>query len=174
MRSNRFLGSALVERNLIEVSDLENANAKLLEIIKSGDLRQASLLNILMFDMQSLEEDALIERILEESGIGLMELSSYDLTRMEDPVWDLGSCWATQTVPFDSSEGFHFLATSYYLSDPARKYWQELLEGEIIWFVAPMASIAESLEALQLAIESEEGLGEGEEAASEEAATEAG
>ncbi|MGF1450397.1 MAG: hypothetical protein ACFB20_13400 [Opitutales bacterium] len=149
MRSNRFLGSALVERNLIEVGDLETANAKLLEIIQSGEMRQASLLNILMYDMQVLEEEALIERILEDTGLGLIELGSYDLTRMDTPSWDIGACWATQTVPYDAIEGFHFVATAYYLSQPARKWWEELLDGEIIWYVAPMASIADCLEQLQ-------------------------
>ncbi len=156
MRSNRFLGSALVERSLIDVGDLETANGKLLEIIQGGEMRQASLLSILMYDMQVLEEEALIERILEDTGLGLIELGSYDLTRREAQSWDVGSCWATQTVPFDAIEGFHFVATAYYLSQPARKFWEELLEGEIVWYVAPMVSIADSLNAIEEAQASEE------------------
>jgi hypothetical protein len=164
MRSNRFLGSALVERNLIEVPDLEAANSRLLEVIKCGELRQASLLNILFFDLSVLEEEDLIERVLEEAGLGLIELANYDLTRVEHLVPDVNLCWATQTVPFDRIEGFNFLATSYYLSQPARKHWEEALEGEIIWYVTPTSSVANALETLEQLNQNGEGAAEAAEA----------
>ena len=37
MRSNRLLGSALIEHNLVKFEDLESANERLLEIAASGD-----------------------------------------------------------------------------------------------------------------------------------------
>ena len=41
MRSNRLLGSALIEHNLVKFEDLEAANERLLEIATTGDLRHS-------------------------------------------------------------------------------------------------------------------------------------
>lgn len=41
MRSNRLLGSALIEHNLVKFEDLEAANERLLEIATTCDLRRS-------------------------------------------------------------------------------------------------------------------------------------
>ena len=50
MRSNRLLGSALIEHNLVKFEDLEAANERLLEIATTGDLRRSSVLSVLVYE----------------------------------------------------------------------------------------------------------------------------
>ncbi|MEM8548068.1 MAG: TRAP transporter TatT component family protein [Pseudomonadota bacterium] len=65
LRSNRFLGSALIERGLVTAEDLEVANEKLLETIQAGDIRGASLLNILIYEQKALDEALLLDSLVE-------------------------------------------------------------------------------------------------------------
>lgn len=114
LRSNRFLGSALVERGLVTSEDLEAANEKLLETIQSGDMRGASLLNILIYELKALDEAQLIDSLVEIDEVSLVDLSNYDLARFRDYKLDRDLCWATYTIPFDRVEDFNMVATGYY------------------------------------------------------------
>lgn len=146
LRSNRFLGAALLERGLVTNEDLETANEKLLEIVQAGDLHGASLMNILVFDLKALDEAALIDSLMEQDDVSLIDLANYDLAKFRDMRVNTDLCWATFTMPFDRVEDFYMVATGYYLSEPAKQFWAEQLEGKIIWYVASIASIAEALE----------------------------
>jgi len=160
LRSNRFLGSALVERALITNESLEAANEKLLDIIQSGNLKGASLLNILLYDLGVLNENELIDKIVEEYRLGMIDLTSYDLNSLREIELDLDLCWVTFTVPFDRIENFVKIATAYYLSKPARAFWEEQFAGsQIIWYVSSLASIAGALDRFvgELNVEASEG-----------------
>ena len=146
LRSNRFLGAALLERGLVSNEVLEAANEKLLEIVQAGDLRGASLMNILSFELKALDEAALIDSLVEEDDVSLIDLINYDLSKFRDMRVNTDVCWATFTIPFDRVEDFYMVATGYYLSEPAKQYWTDELDGKIIWYVASIASIAEALE----------------------------
>lgn len=147
LRSNRFLGSALVERALLTNENLEVANEKLLEIIQSGNLRKANLLNILLYELNVLDESKLIDTLIEEFHLGLIDLANYDLSALKEMGLDFDLCWATFTVPFDKVENYVKIATSYYLSKPARTYWEEQFEGaQIIWYISSLGSVVNTLE----------------------------
>jgi len=146
LRSNRFLGSALIERQLIASDDLEAANEKLLELVQAGDMRGANLLNILLFDLKAIDENTLIELVTEEQPVGMIDLSNYDLVKFREINADIEICYATYTVPFDKVEDFTMVATAYYLSKPTIAYWEEILGGNVIWYVSSVASIAEAIE----------------------------
>lgn len=164
LRSNRFLGSALVSRNLIKVEDLEAANQKLLEVIQSDHLKAASILNILLFDLNALNERDLINSIVEaNSTIGLIDLRHFDVEKSVPPDIDLGLCWATWSLPFDRIDKTYFIATAYYLSAPTLKHWEESLDGNVVWYVSSITAMTETLQkiedafsvSLEAAIESE-------------------
>ncbi len=147
LRSNRFLGTALAERNLVSTEDLELANEKLLEALKNADYYNANLLQILLYDIKSFEEGVLVESVVEESGLGLVDLSNFQVGRFPDFNVEIGACRATATVPYDQVEDFVSLATAYYLSQPAMKYWAELFEGKtILWYISSTVSINQYLE----------------------------
>lgn len=146
LRSNRFLGSALLERNLIKVEDLEAANEKLLEHVQNGDMRAANLLNILLYDLKSIDESSLVEAVTEDENIGLIDLAHYDMAKFREINADIELCYATYTVPFDRVEDFTMVATAYYLSRPTVQYWEETIGGNIIWYICSVASIAEAIE----------------------------
>jgi len=155
LRSNRFLGSALVNNNLVQVEELEAANEKLLEVIQTKNLKQASLLNILVYDLKILKEASLIDYLQDNYGIGLIDLNHYDLEKSVAKDIDLELCWATWTVPFDTVENFHFLASAYYISAPVLKFWDEQIEGNIVWYSAPISSISNTLTTLESSHEEE-------------------
>ncbi|MEM9226666.1 MAG: hypothetical protein AAGA45_01745 [Verrucomicrobiota bacterium] len=146
LRSNRFLGSALVERGLVSSNDLEAANEKLLEVIQAGDIRGASLLNILTIELKVLDEAALIDSMVEMDEVSLVDLSTYDISKFKEMKVDIDLCWATFTFPFDRMENFAMLATSYYLSEPTKKFWLEHFNGDVIWYTTSILSIAKALE----------------------------
>ncbi len=158
MRGNRFLGSALVESGLITYDDIDTANQKLLDYIKAENLRQASLLHILIYELQVLREEDLINHIVENHEVGLLDLSRYRLDRntFETQNIDVELCWSTYTIPFDVVEGIFFLGTAYYLSVPVLDHWQETLQGSIIWYVSPLSGVVESLEKMEQVSQTEE------------------
>src|SRR5262245_4051045 len=116
MRSNRLLGSALIEHNLVKFEDLEAANERLLELSAQGELRQASVLGILINEKKVLREEDVLHLALEEQGLGAIDLRHYDIPEEIRKEIDISMCWATWTVPYDKEEDFHFVATAYHLS----------------------------------------------------------
>lgn len=146
LRSNRFLGSALLERELISNETLETANEKLLELIQAGDLRNASLLNVLMFDMKALDESALVESIIDSDSVGVIELDNYNLRNVYNIDLDLDLCLATYTLPFDRVEDVTMVATAYYLSKPTIAHWKEQFDTNIIWYLSSVTSLVNAIE----------------------------
>lgn len=149
MRSNRLLGSALIEHNLVKFEDLEAANERLLEIAATGDMRRSSVLNILAYETKVLKEDDLLHHVVDDHGVGVIDLRGYEVPEEVKNGLDLGACWATWSVPFDKEEDFHFVATAYYLSPAVRTYWEKTLGGQIIWQATTMDIVADFLDRVQ-------------------------
>lgn len=149
MRANRLLGANLVEANLVKIEDLEQANERLLELIPLEQPRQTTLLGVLAYEMKVLREDDLLHHLVENEGVGLVDLRHYDIADDIKKSLDLGACWATWSVPFDREEDFHFVASAYYLSPAVRAHWEKELGGPVLWFGATLEGIAEHLEKLE-------------------------
>lgn len=149
MRSNRLLGSALIEHSLVKFEDLEAANERLLEIAATGDMRRSSVLNILAYETKVLREEDILHLVVDDHGVGVIDLRSYDVPEEVKRDVDIGACWATWSVPFDKEEDFHFVATAYYLSPAVRAHWEKTLGGQIIWQATTMDIIADFLDRLQ-------------------------
>lgn len=146
LRSNRFLGNNLVNNELITLEQLEAANNVLLDKIDADNMREASLLRILMWELDSLDEPDLIKYIVEEHDLGLVDLRFYSYLNNMEETYSIDDCWATWTVPFDHENGYFFLATAYYLSQPVIKFWEEKLGGRVQWFVTEFGSVSTLLE----------------------------
>lgn len=146
MRSNRLLGAALVERNLITVEQLEAATERLLQVLDLGIDRDACLLRILMVETQALREDALLEHLVEEMSMGLIDMREIDLHDDFKAQLNLGMCWATWTIPFDKDDDIHYVASAYYLSPAVRQHWEKQLGTPIVWYSTTLESVAEFLE----------------------------
>jgi hypothetical protein len=153
MRANRLLGANLVEMNLIKIEDLETANERLLEIVGADEEnpRQSTVLGILSYEMKVVKEDDVLHHLVEDHGVGLIDLRSYDGSDELKKKLDLGACWATWTVPFDQDEGFYFLATAYYMSPAVRTFWEKKLDSPIVWYGATLEMIGDYLEKLSSA-----------------------
>ena len=151
LRANRALGMAFVEHKLVTAEQLDAANARLLEFIKNGEYKLASLLSILLNTNDSLKEDALIQYQMDTHELGIINLTSYNLERSLDPRLDLAACYATRTLPYERQEEFVFLATNFYLSEAVRKFWRERYANlALIWSVTTAVNMAESLERAEL------------------------
>jgi hypothetical protein len=149
MRANRLLGSALIEHNLVKFEDLEAANERLLEIAASGQVRQSSVLSILVYEKKVLREEDVLHHVVDDHGVGVVDLRGYDVPEDLRRELDLDACWATWSVPFDREEDFHFVATAYYLSPAVRTHWEKKLGGQIIWQATTMDIIADFLDRMQ-------------------------
>lgn len=150
MRSNRLLGANLVEKNLVSIDALDEANERLLELVSSGssDLR-VSLLSVLIKEKNRLKEKDLFNHFVEEERLGLIDLATINFTDEVVEKINEGECWATWTVPFDLIEGTHYLASAYYLSSAVRKHWEDKLKGHVVWYAASIDSISDALEKME-------------------------
>lgn len=149
MRANRLLGSALIEHNLVKFEDLEAANERLLEVAASGQVRQSSVLSILVYEKKVLREEDVLHHVVDDHGVGVVDLRGYEVPEDVKKEMDLDACWATWSVPFDREEDFHFVATAYYLSPAVRTHWEKKLGGQIIWQATTMDIIADFLDRMQ-------------------------
>jgi hypothetical protein len=125
LRSNRFFGNNLVNHELISLEQLEAANNVLLDKIDADNVKEASLLRILMWELDTLKESDLIDFQVDKFELGLVDLGFYSYLPNMEVIYSLEDCWSTWTVPFDYENGYYFLATSYYLSKPVVDYWEE-------------------------------------------------
>jgi hypothetical protein len=149
MRANRLLGANLVEANLVKIDNLESANERLLELISSGDYRKGSVLSILAFELQVVKEGDVLQHVMDEHGVGLIDLRAYDVPDDLRATLDVGACWATWSLPFDREEDVYFVATAYYLSPAVRTYWEKHLSGPIVWFATTQEMLADYFEKLE-------------------------
>ncbi|HAV12331.1 MAG TPA: hypothetical protein DCX06_02380 [Opitutae bacterium] len=146
LRGNRFLGSSLVDKGLLTMNDLESANEKFMGAIQQGDMKHASILTSLIYDLKVLDENKLIDYIVEEYELGLIDLSFIELKSLRPMEVNIDLCWATSTVPFDKIEDTYMMATCYYMSAPVIKYWEEALDGKVIWYATSCQSFTRALE----------------------------
>jgi hypothetical protein len=149
MRANRLLGAALIEHNLVKFEDLEAANERLLELVAQGNFRQASVLHLLVNERKALREEDVLHVVMEEMGLGLVDLRHYEVPDEIRNTLDLGMCWATLTAPYDREEDFHLVATAYYLSPAVRTHWEKQLGGPIVWTATSMEVLTDFLDRLQ-------------------------
>ena len=146
MRANRLLGAQLVEHNLVKIEDLNTANEKFIEAVGGDQPRNATILGLLAYDMKVLKEDDVLHQLVENDGLGLVDLRNYEVPDEVKKDLDLEACWATWSVPFDKEEEFFFVATAYYLSPAVKNHWEKRLGGPILWFGTTLEVIAEHLE----------------------------
>lgn len=74
MNANRRLGAALVEHNLVQIEDLEQAKERRLEIVATNQPRQSTVLGVLADERKVVREDD--SWFLAVSG-GPIECSAY-------------------------------------------------------------------------------------------------
>jgi hypothetical protein len=148
LKSNRVLGSRLVEHGLVSIEEMDQANELFIQRARAKELKRASLLRILLYENQTLMEERLLDYQLEHHPVGAILLENYrfdyDLILRHPLEWQMAS-W---TIPLDYQYGRWFVATAYYLSDIVREFWEEHLDGRITWFICPMSQFESSFEEL--------------------------
>ena len=146
LRSNRFLVNTLSENGLVSADDIDEANEKLLDAIEAGNLRQVSVLNILIFDLKKLEEKDYIDLVVKKFRIGLIALRNYRPRPLGNEMNDPDLCWATWTVPFDLVGDYYLVASAYYPSRPVVEHWEEIADRPIVWYGTTIQDITETID----------------------------
>ncbi len=149
MRANRLLGASLVDHNLVKLEDLEKANERLLEVIASDQTRQMTVLGILAYEMKVVKEEDVLQYLVDNEGLGLVDLRNYEVHDELRKTVDVAVCWATWSVPFDREEDFTLIATAYYLSPAVRAYWEKQYGTAIVWYGTTLEILADFLEKLE-------------------------
>ena len=146
LRSNRFLGNNLVNHELISLDQFEQANNVLLDKIDADNMKEAALLRILMWELDMLDETELINFQVEKHDLGLADMGFYSYLPDMEKIYTIEDCWMTWTVPFDKENGYYFLATAYYMSQPVINFWEEKLDGRVMWFVTDLGGLSTMFE----------------------------
>jgi hypothetical protein len=148
IKSNRVLGTRLVEAGLCNLEDMDAANESFISLARAKDLKRASLLRVLVYDNQSLKEESILDYQLEKLPVGAVMLENYQLQEDLLALHPLELMWASWTLPIDYVNGRWFLATAYYMSDIVRKFWEDRLEGRITWLVSSIGQLEMVFESL--------------------------
>lgn len=149
LRSNRALGNALVERNWVDVDQLERANDELLKMMQSEQYDQANILKILITKLKILSENDVLEKMIEEFHLPLLDVRTYETNSLESLARDHLLCQLTWTLPFNQRDGIHYVVTANYLSEPIREKWQEVLGGPILWYLSSISLMETALNRLR-------------------------
>lgn len=141
IKSNRVLGTRLVEAGLTSIDDMDKANEAFIGLARVDEIRRASLLRIMIYDHQSISEEKLLDYQLENCPVGAVMLDNYNLDEelyQDIPLELMRASW---TFPIDRIGNRWFVATCYYLSDAVREFWEEKLGGRINWYVTTMSQL---------------------------------
>ncbi len=148
IKSNRVLGTRLVEAGLTSVEEMDKANEDFIGLARAKDIRRASLLRIMVYDHQCLAEESLLDYQLEHHPVGAVMLENYDIDEELCDDIPLELMRASWTLPIDRVGNRWFLATAYYMSDVVRNFWEERLNGRINWYVSSMSQLELEFEAM--------------------------
>ena len=148
-RVNQSLGEALVRMKLVSLETKEKAIPLMKRHLVKGEIKRASLLKILSWDMNELEEKEVLDHLVEESNLGYCNLLNYTIQRDRLPTFRVSECWASMSIPIDFLEGLFFVTTAHYLSEESRKHWERRLNREIVWMISDLSSMTMTLEKME-------------------------
>ena len=151
LKSNRVLGTRLVEAGLTDGEHMDEANDLFIQRARAKDLKRASLLRILIFDNQSLEEEKLLDYQLGQFPVGAVLLENYHLDEVLLKQYPVELMRASWTIPMDFVNDRWFLTTAYYMSDIVRAFWEERLNGRIAWSITTLNQLETVLDELEAA-----------------------
>ena len=148
IKSNRVLGTRLVDAGLTNVEDMDKANEVFIELARAKDLNRASLLRVLVYDHQTLKEESLLDYQLEKYPVGAVMLENYNIPEEVPGSQSLELMRASWTIPYDFVNGRWFVASAYYMSDVVRLFWEERLGGRVNWYVSSMNQLQWAFDSL--------------------------
>ncbi|MCG8528199.1 MAG: hypothetical protein MI748_17595 [Opitutales bacterium] len=145
LRSNRHLTTLLLENQLVSNEIIEQANSRLLQNLQSGKSKYASILSILIYELNAMEQSRWINLLVDKYKMGLIALDNIDLSKAPTEGIDIEMCWASMTVPFSTIGKATCLATCYFVSKPIQEYWEEQFE-KILWYTTSVQSMSDALD----------------------------
>ena len=151
-KADRHLAAELfgADTPLFNVSDaqLAEANQKLVTN-KSNSTAQAvpfGILDILIGDMGVFKEEALLQYTIETHLIPPIDLRLIELNDEITKTVAKSDCIASWSLPFDREDGLYSVATTHYLAEVVRQFWEERLGKGIIWYVTSLESLRDGFD----------------------------
>ena len=141
LKANRSLGSRLSEMGLVSVDQLDEGNEIFITRLRRGNLAEASLLRVLLFELQAFAESDLVAQQIENDRVGAASIEAYNLQEEVSATVSLEECMATWTVPVDHWHGTTFLMSAYQASEFVKEFWEDRIAGPISWLVCPFSSL---------------------------------
>lgn len=141
LKANRALSSRLSDLNLVDLDHLDDANEHFIEHLREGDLVKSSILRVLLYELQCIDETHLLDHQLSELRLGALPLAQYQIPDALTAGFSLEECIATWTIPVDLMGDVYCVATAYYLSTFVREFWETKLDSRVIWYVASVESL---------------------------------
>lgn len=148
IKSNRILGTRIVEAGLCSLEDMDAANESFISLARAKDIKRASLLRVLIYDNQTLKEESILDHQLEKYPVGAVMLENYELQDELLASHPLELMRASWTLPIDHINGRWFLASAYYMSDIVRKFWEDRLDGRISWNISALGQLEMTFDAM--------------------------
>jgi hypothetical protein len=148
LKANRALSSNLASLSMVDPDHLDEANERFVEHLREGNLTRASILRVLLYELQSLDEKALIDYQLGSLSLGAVPLDRYQISETLLSGFVLEECMATWSVPVDLMGEVYCVASAYYLSNFVREFWETKLGKGIIWYVTPCGHLESLFEAV--------------------------
>jgi hypothetical protein len=159
LKANRSLGSRLGEIGLVGIDALDEANEIFVTRLREGILKEASLLRVLLYDLQAFPESDLFSHQIENDRVGAISLDAYQVQDEVVSTVSLDECLATWTVPIDHWHGTTFLASAYQPSEFVRQFWSERIESRVSWMACPFGELENFFErCAQARLEEAEGV----------------
>lgn len=149
-RASASLGEALVKEKLAEEEMIAKQGLPALrKHLDRGNFKRASLLKILTWDLNLVDEKKVIDHHIEDYNLGYCNLAHYNIDQTLLANFTLKECWATMSLPFDLLEGVFFVATCNYLSKDVISHWEKRLCRDIVWFIIDLSTLTMTLERLE-------------------------
>lgn len=139
----------LIRLRLVESEMVDQAKTQMANHLERGEIKNACLLKILIWDLKLVEEKKVLDYQIEKFNLGFCDITNYDIDRDELPEFKLRECWASMSLPIDFMSEVFFVATAHYLSSDVISHWENRLCRDIVWFVADLSSLTLALETLE-------------------------
>ncbi len=150
LRANVSLGESLVKLRLAkEESIAEQGLPTLRKHLDQDNIKRASLLKIMSWDLNLINEKEVIDHHIEDYNLGYCDLGNYNIDQSLLANFTFNECWATMSLPFDLLEGVFFVASCSYLSKVVVTHWEKRLCRDIVWFIIDLSSLTMTLERLE-------------------------
>jgi len=103
-----------------------------------------SILDVLVYEQRALKEEDLIRYTMEHFHVPPVNLAFMDFNEELLKGITREQCVDTRSLPFDKDGGLVFIATSHFLAEQERTYWEGVFGRGIVWHSTTLENLREA------------------------------